>query len=300
MLYKDDVPFKVTDSMVEEVYKFMGWSKKHKPRPAVIKFPESIYRFDRNNNRKVRPLRVNIPLEMTNFVDGEGSVKWNYTESPAREVDKMMVYPRKSKPMTGTFSVGVEKIDLLWFLIKSKYRANMPDEPYRVQASKPLFKVEMKEKEAEAKLAKDKLQTQIKAYINGDVNTAWTIEKIRKYALAFGVEEAEEMGPNEVKMTLLGRINGEPDGYERFEKLTNSNDETEIIYIVKKAINQDKIRFTKTRKWVFVEKGKDGQEICGIRIRLTAEESLVEFLKEDNVMRGEIANLVEDVANESE
>jgi hypothetical protein len=31
---------------------------------------------------------------------------------------------------------------------------------------------------------------------------------------------------------------------------------------------------------------------------LTAEESLVEFLKEDNVMKGEIANLVEDIANE--
>ena len=298
MLYKDDVPFKITEKMVNEVYHFMGWSTKKKPRPAVIKFPESIYRQDRANNRKIRPLRVNIPLEMTMFIEGEGSVKWNYSESPGREVDKQMTYPRKSKPMTGTFSVGVEKIDLLWFLIKSKYRTNMPDEPFRVQASKPLFKVEMKEKEPEAKLSKDKLQTQIKAYINGDVNTSWTIEKIRKYALAFGIEDAEEMGPNEVRMTLLGRINGEPDGYERFEKLANSNEETEIIYIVKRAVNEGKIKFTKTRKWVFVENGKEAQEICGLRIRLTAEESLVEFLKEDNVMKGEIANLVEDIANE--
>lgn len=295
MIFQNDEPYKLTADDINSVYSFMGWTKSKSPRPAVIKFPESLYKVDRNNgNRKVRPLRVHIPLESTEFVEGIGSVKWNYTETPPREVDKQMVYLRKSRPMTGMFTVGADKIDLLWFLIKSKYRANMVDEAGREQSSKPLFKIEMKEKEAEQKLKLDELQTQIRAYINGPVTMRWPIEKIRKYAIAFGIEDADEMGDNEVKITLLGRINGEPGGYERFEALANSSEDTDLFYIIKKAISEEKIKFTKKRKWVFLdENGKEAQEICGTRYRLSNEESLVEFLKEDFVMKEAIANLVQ-------
>jgi hypothetical protein len=297
-LYRNDLPQgKLTKEQVQEVYDFMGWGQgKGKERPAVIKFPDSMYFFNKDNNRNTRPPRVNIPLEMTEFVDGEGSVKWNYTEGIPREVDKQLVYPRTSKPMTGTFSVGVDKIDFLWFLIKSRFRANMPDETNRVTAAKPLFKIEMKEKEARQKLDSERLKHRINAYINGPEDMVWPIEKVLKYAIAFGIRDAEEMGPNELRATLLGRIQGQPNGYNEFEKLANSDADADATYVVKKAINDKKIGFNKkTRKWVYLtEDGKDGTEICGTRTRLSDIDSLVEFLKEDSVMLNAISSLVED------
>lgn len=306
MIYRNDEPYSLTEEDKAEVYKFMGWKYKPsesnykpivsnaKPKRAIIKFPEHLYRFNRANNRKMRPNRVHIPLEITEFIDNVGTVKWNYCVAPPRLEDKVWIYPRKVEPMTGVWSVGTDKIDFLFFLIKSPYRENLPHEHWRQTAAKTLFKIEMRELEAQIRLEKDRLQTRIRAYINGPENIVWPIEKIRKYAIAFGVDVDDEMGPFEVKAALLGRINGEINGYERFEKMVNTDGEVKIRYAIKKLQEANKILFVDTaRRWVYLTKnGKEGAPICTVRKGMSNEDSLFSYLMDNQHVQEEFETLM--------
>lgn len=286
-LYKNDQPHKLTAKDLERVYKFMGWDKDKgtKNRPAVIKFVDNLYKFDRNNKRQIRPPRVNIPLEETTFVENEGTVKWNYTETPPRTNKEGVVeYAKSHRPMTGPFSVDITRVDFLFFLLLSKFRESSPgDSSDRIVAKKPLFKIEFKEREAAAKLSIHSRKIEAQAFINGPIQIRWSEEKVKTFAIAFGIEEAFEMGDAEVRATLLGRLEGEKDGYKKFFDLMDNDEYADSMSLVSRAKSLGLITYFKpdnTWRYVINEKAED--IICkGLKSGRSKEQALADYLMSD-------------------
>lgn len=288
MLLKNDVIYKLSDEDIAAVYKKLGWKKGAKNKPANFKIPEEQYVFDAANNRKVRPTRIHIPLQEKEDNENEGTIKWNYCERPPSKNEKgEFVYDRKVYPMTGDFELMPDKIELVWFLLfKSSVRKPNTDEFGNLEkGEKPIntracFYVQNKVGEAKAKLAKRELKSEIESLILG--KNAWPEATIRKYAIAFGCEVADDDTIFEVKANLLGRLEGTRTGYQDFAALTNSEKDVDLLFVVSNAVKKGAIGFNSDKNaWMFKSEGKFGTKICNAKGSMSKEMSLVTFLQDN-------------------
>jgi hypothetical protein len=306
MIYRNDEPYSLTAKDKKIVYDFLGWKNTSgiledakKTRPAVIAFTETMYTYDRANKRKVRPSMVNLPLESVIFDEVEGSVKWNYSERPVQKSKDGVMSYRKYYSMTGTFSLSYDKIDFLFFLIsKSNLRELSEKEKADnvEQLARPFYRVENKEAEAKAKLEKQRRKYEIQGYINGPDGVRWETDKVRMTAVVFGLANAHEMEDYELRSTLLGRLEGEINGWERFYELTDMQVETNMRYQIEICKNNKTIMYNgKARKWYWLENQKDkGAEICAMNSSfVTPEEALLKAMQLDDTIRLNIQNCVD-------
>lgn len=294
MIYKNDEPYKLTKEDLKATYDFLGWDHKNgtlanakKVRPAVVMFTDSMYTYDKYNKRKVRPPMVNLPMEAMSFED-TGSVKWNYSERPVqKEKETGALKYNKYFSITGTFSLGPDKIDLLFFLVtKSNLRELTETEiknGTREQINRPVFKIENKEAEAKLKLEKKRIQNEIESYINGQPGVIWETEKVRRYAVVYGIDDAMNMGESEVRAALLGRLEGEAGGWNRFYALCNVQEETNQRYQIEMCKKNGTIKyFDKSRKWHWMNGNDKGSEICSMTSAYTTpEEALLQAMQVD-------------------
>jgi len=289
MLLKNDVVYTLSEKEKEKVYSKLGWNKKKTNKPANFKIPEERYTFDKANNRKVRPSRLNIPLVEHEDNKDEGTIRWNYCERPPvrnRETG-MFVYDKKYLPMTGDFQLPQEKIELLWFLLfKSSVRRPNRDEFGNLEEgekeakSSPCFYVQNKGKEALAKLAKRELRASVEGLLLG--KNAWPEEKIRRFAIAFGCDVEEDASIQEVKAMLLGRIEAVKDGYKEFAELSDTEGDVDRLYIVNSAKKHGSISFDyESNAWYFMEGDKRKGKIVNGRSSMTPEMSLVTFIADN-------------------
>ena len=234
MLLKNDVVYQLSEKEIKAVYTKLGWSQTKRNKPANFKIPDERYTFDKANNRKVRPSRLNIPLIEHEDHPKEGTIRWNYCERPPQRNREsgQFVYTNKYLGMTGDFQLTQDKIELLWFLLfKSSVRRPNKDEFGQLEEgekeakSSPCFYVQNKGKEAIVKLAKRELRSTVEGLLLG--KNAWPEEKIRRFAVAFGCDIEEDDSIQEVKAVLLGRIEAIKDGYQEFANLTNAEADVE-------------------------------------------------------------------------
>lgn len=289
MLLKNDVVYTLSEKEIKAVYTKLGWTPNKKNKPANFKIPDERYTFDKANNRKVRPSRLNIPLIEHEDHPKEGTIRWNYCERPPQKNREtgMFVYTNKYFAMTGDFQLSQDKIELLWFLLfKSSVRRPNRDEFGALEEgekeakSSPCFYVQNKGKEALAKLAKRELRASVEGLLLG--KNAWPEEKIRRFAIAFGCDVGEDDSIQEVKATLLGRIEAVKDGYKEFAELSDTEGDVERLYIVNSAKKHESISFDhETNTWYFMEGGKRKGKITNGRGSMTPEMSLVTFIADN-------------------
>lgn len=278
-LLKNGVPYTLTSSDKERIRKEV--SSKF---PVVLKMPSHWQIKDpnpKNRNRIIRPPGVIIRTK--SVIANEGSFdtwQWSRTFTPTntsgvfRASDSMIQFNTETK-------IGQNEMDKLFFLLFcTPQRGGVTH-----SGQNPVFVVEDREKEALSVLDMDVLQASAIHYISKE----FTEDRVRKIAAHFNIPGAldiKNVGPAEVRISLINMLKIRKNGFQEFSKIVKLEEEIEISSEIAWLEEQNLLKYIDGEGWILLKQTDDGNYVKNIPLtdvigQRSPKESLIYFLKSD-------------------
>jgi len=257
MLYKNDVPYKLTNADLKVL------NDKFKRFPLAIVYPPERITKNRSPQNKLpdKPNSISFPLSAT-VKTNLGADHWRYAENVLIKDHGVRKYIPKSLRFNGRQLLQETDAELAWFLYtKSEYckeGLNQKGKTYK-------FMFEDLVTDAERQAEAEAVRSQVKSLIYGK-DMGLSEDKLRAVAKAYFIKNVDLLALGQVKVAIEHQVNRDPvRGLQKFIEMTKGDEILKIRVRMQDLIDAKKLKFeTAKKEWIWTDGDKKLESICKV------------------------------------
>ena len=271
MLYKNDVPYKLTNGDLKVL------NDKFKRFPlAIIYPPERITknRSPQNNGKPDKPNSISFPLTAT-VKTTTGAEQWRYAENVIIKDHGVKKYTPKNLRFNGRLPLQETDAELAWFLFtKSEYCKGGLN--HRGKTYKFMFEDLISDAERQADL--EAVRSQVKSLIYGK-EMGLSEERLRMVAKAYFIKNVDMLALGQVKVAIEHQVNRDPtNGMKKFIEMTKGDEILKLRVRMQDLIDAQRLKFdTAKKEWAWIDGDKKLESICKVAPGVSPNDVLCEY-----------------------